>query len=47
MGYDIVPERRCAGRDEDGKKIFERFFKLHQRENIETINVSTEHDLPI
>ena len=47
MGYDIVPERRCAGRDEDGKKIFERFFKLHQLENIETINVSTEHDLPI
>jgi hypothetical protein len=47
MGYDIVPERRCAGRDEDGKKIFERFFKLHQRENIDTINVSTEHDLPI
>ena len=42
MGYDIVPERRCAGRDEDGKKIFERFFKLHKRENIETINESAE-----
>ena len=34
MGYDIAPERRCAGRDEDGKKIFERFFRLHKRENI-------------
>ena len=33
MGYDIQPERRCAGRDQDGKKIFERFFKLHKREN--------------
>jgi len=32
MGYDIEPERRCAGRDQDGKKIFERFFKLHKRE---------------
>jgi hypothetical protein len=28
MGYDIAPERRCAGRDEGGKKIFERFFIL-------------------
>ena len=46
MGYDIVPERRCAGRDEDGKKIFERFFKLHKRENGETINADVEHDLP-
>jgi len=46
MGYDIVPERRCAGRDEDGKKIFERFFKLHARENIETTNESAEHELP-
>jgi hypothetical protein len=34
MGYDIQPERRCAGRDQDGKKIFERFFKLHEREKI-------------
>lgn len=34
MGYDIEPERRCAGRDEDGKKIFERFFRLHKRENV-------------
>jgi hypothetical protein len=33
MGYDIEPERRCAGHDQDGKKIFERFFKLHKREN--------------
>ena len=46
MGYDIVPERRCAGRDEDGKKIFERFFKLHKRENGETITAGVEHDLP-
>ena len=42
MGYDIHPERRCAGRDEDGKKIFERFFKLHKRENMVIINESTE-----
>lgn len=34
MGYDIEPERRCAGRDEAGKKIFERFFRLHKRENV-------------
>jgi hypothetical protein len=34
MGYDIEPERRCAGRDTDGKKIFERFFRLHKRDNI-------------
>ena len=46
MGYDIQPERRCAGRDEDGKKIFERFFKLHKRENGETITAGVEHDLP-
>jgi hypothetical protein len=32
MGYDIQPERRCAGRDDDGKKLFERFFKVHKRE---------------
>ncbi len=47
MGYNIVPERRCAGRDGDGKKIFERFFKLYKRENIETTNESAEHELPI
>jgi len=40
MGYDIEPERRCAGRDQDGKKIFERFFKLHKRENIPQIDDS-------
>ena len=34
MGYNIEPERRCAGRDEIGKKIFERFFRLHKRENV-------------
>ena len=22
MGYDIQPDRRCAGRDQDGKKMF-------------------------
>ena len=33
MGYDIQPERRCAGRDDAGKKIFERFFKVQKREN--------------
>ena len=38
MGYDIEPERRCAGRDQDGKKIFERFFKLHKRENATQID---------
>ena len=32
MGYNIEPERRCAGRDGDGKKLFERFFRLHKRE---------------
>jgi len=32
MGYDITPERRCAGRDEGGKKIFERYFILRVRE---------------
>jgi hypothetical protein len=41
MGYDIQPERRCAGRDHDGKKIFERFFKLHKRENMHAINKET------
>jgi hypothetical protein len=28
MGYDIQPDRRCAGHDEGGKKLFERFFKV-------------------
>ena len=35
MGYDITPERRCAGRDEGGKKIFERYFILRVREKIQ------------
>jgi hypothetical protein len=34
MGYNIEPERRCAGRDENGKKIFERFFRLNKREKM-------------
>ena len=42
MGYDIEPERRCAGRDEAGKKIFERFFRLRKRED-----VSEKDDLQI
>jgi hypothetical protein len=42
MGYDIEPERRCAGRDEAGKNIFERFFRLRKREN-----VSEKDDLQI
>jgi len=36
MGYVIQPERRCAGRDEAGKKLFERFFKVQKRENFTT-----------
>lgn len=36
IGYDIEPERRCAGRDETGKKIFERFFILSKREKMDT-----------
>ena len=31
MGYDIQPERRCAGHDETGKKLFERFFRVNKR----------------
>jgi Mn-dependent DtxR family transcriptional regulator len=31
MGYDIHPERKCAGYDDTGKKLFERFFKVHKR----------------
>ncbi len=46
MGYDILPERRCAGRDQDGKKRFERFFKLHKRENGVKINdVNNDDDM--
>lgn len=44
MGYDILPERRCAGRDQDGKKMFERFFKLHKRENMVKINEEINDD---
>ena len=44
MGYNIEPERRCAGRDENGKKIFERFFRLSKREKI---NTNDEHDSPL
>jgi hypothetical protein len=44
MGYNIEPERRCAGRDADGKKIFERFFILHKRYNIS--DELTVNDLP-
>jgi hypothetical protein len=43
MGYDIRPERRCAGRDESGKKIFERFFKIYKRENF-TVAVIPEEE---
>jgi hypothetical protein len=43
MGYDIRPERKCAGRDEFGKKIFERFFKLYKRENF-TVAVIPEEE---
>ena len=31
MGYDIQPERKCAGYDVTGKKLFERFFRVHKR----------------
>jgi len=37
MGYNIEPKRRCAGRDVNGKKIFERFFRLSKREKINMI----------
>ena len=37
MGYDIRPERRCAGRDDSGKKLFDRFFVLHKREKCNII----------
>ena len=38
MGYDIQPERRCAGRDEAGKKLFERFFKVNKRDKFTVAN---------
>jgi len=44
MGYNIEPERRCAGRDANGKKIFERFFRLSKREKI---IANYEPDLPL
>jgi hypothetical protein len=44
MGYNIEPERRCAGRDANGKKIFERFFRLSKREKI---IANDEPDLPL
>ena len=44
MGFDIMPERRCAGRDQFGKKIFERFFKLYKRENMVEINQEADND---
>jgi hypothetical protein len=43
MGYDIRPERKCAGRDETGKKVFERFFKLYKREKF-TVAVIPEEE---
>ena len=43
MGYDIRPERKCAGRDASGKKIFDRFFKIYKRENF-TVAVIPEED---
>jgi hypothetical protein len=42
MGYDIKPERKCAGRDETGKKRFDRFFVIHKRENNITKNQHEE-----
>ena len=42
MGYNIEPERRCAGRDETGKKIFERFFRLSKREKINANDVGMD-----
>ena len=44
IGYDIAPERRCAGRDETGKKIFERFFILSKREKMDTTTTTTTTD---
>ena len=37
MGYDIQPERRCAGHDETGKKLFERFFRVNKRPQMQTV----------
>lgn len=44
MGYDIKPERKCAGRDEFGNKRFDRFFIIHKRENIVNKNQHEEDD---
>jgi hypothetical protein len=44
MGYDIHPERRCAGRDEVGKKIFERFFILRVREKMKEAEEEKEEE---
>ena len=49
MGYGIKPERKCAGRDESGKKLFERFFKVHKREKNSVISDSdddTDDNIP-
>ena len=43
MGYDIRPERRCAGRDESGKKLFERFFQVYKSEKFTVIENNEEH----
>jgi hypothetical protein len=44
MGYDIRPQRICAGRDEMGKKLFDRFFVLHKREKCNIIMESDEYE---
>lgn len=44
MGYDIHPERRCAGRDDSGKKLFDRFFVLHKREKCNIILEPEENE---
>ena len=44
MGYDIKPERRCAGRDEAGKKLFERFFRVHKREKFTVVSDNSDDD---
>lgn len=43
MGYDIRPERRCAGRDESGKKLFERFFQVYKREKVSAMDDEQKH----
>lgn len=42
MGYDIQPERKCAGYDDAGKKLFERFFRVHKRPQTVVINCDEE-----